>query len=74
VLTEGSLKAFVKEFHPNAKVIAMYLNIPTTTLVSFHLPVHDKQSTEEEAFMEILKYWKEMRANAKEREKVCIHQ
>ncbi|ELU04033.1 hypothetical protein CAPTEDRAFT_19108 [Capitella teleta] len=71
VLTEASLSAFVKEFEANAMVVAMYLNIPTTTLVNFHLPVHANECSEGEAFLEVMKYWKQMRASAKEREKVA---
>ena len=34
VLSDASLSALAKEMSPKALVMAMYLNIPTTTLVS----------------------------------------
>ena len=72
VLTDASLAALAKELSPQGLVIAMLLNIPTTTLVNFRLSVHERKTSDEDAFKDMLAYWKNMRASAKDKEKVCM--
>ena len=73
VLTDASLAALARELYTQGLVIAMYLNIPTTTLVNFRLSVNERKMSEEDAFKLMLAHWKTMRVTAKEKEKVGIY-
>jgi len=71
VLTEASLTHLAKEMAPKAMVMAMYLNIPTTTLVHMSLAASCKGTAEEAFSTELLLHWKKMRETAKEKDKVA---
>ena len=70
MLTANSLNALAKVLQGKSLMIAMYLNIPTTKLVQIRIAADEKSSSDEEQCLEMLTYWKTMRATAKEREKV----
>merc|ERR1712226_1676384 len=60
-----------KEMAPKAMVMAMYINIPTTTLVHMSLAASCKGTAEEAFSTELLLHWKKMRETAKEKDKVA---
>lgn len=71
MLTANSLNALAKALQSKSLVLSMYLNVPTTQLVKIRCAAEEKNSTEEEQCLEMLTFWKQMRATAKEREKVA---
>ena len=70
MLSRDSLNALAREIGPGGLVLSMYLNIPTTRLVNIHLAGLEKGQGEDVMTMEMLMLWKELRATAKEKDKV----
>ena len=70
-MTANSLSALAKSVQSKSLVLAMYLNVPTTQLVKIRIAAEEKSTSDEEQCLEMLTFWKTMRATAKEREKVA---
>lgn len=72
VLSDESLKALAGELAEGTTGlrVAMYLNIPTSTLVNMELKANEKQTLGTDRTLTMLYYWKTMRATAKEKDKV----
>ena len=73
VLSDSSLQVLAKEINDKALVLAMYLNIPTTTVVLVDLESKECDPSTLypcNAASSLLKRWKVMRAGAKDKDKV----
>lgn len=70
VLCDTSLENLAKELGDRGLVTAMYLNIPTTTLVHMLLAADIKQQSEQDQALNFLQQWKRMRESAKDRDKI----
>lgn len=70
MLSKDSLTCLGNEIGDKGIVLGMYLNIPTTRLVRLRLAGLDKGQSESSMTTAILLLWKQLRAPAKEKEKV----
>ena len=71
MLTANSLNVLARATQDKAIVLAMYLNVPTTKLVNIRIESDEKNVDAENQCLNMLQYWKNMRATAKEKEKIA---